>query len=279
MRGPTPEEILNTPPPALRKGSGSTQAHLDMRRRILLGEYKPGQLLIPKDIEKEYHVNNNGVQALLLRLALEGLVHVFPVKERTWPNNAAINEYRVADLNVRHRMFSTRQGVFVSDISQQGYPASQETLELKVKHADKELASLLDIEEGDNVVFHRTLQKRDPKTVVAIADTYFPFWFAEFMPELEKSDVDVLKLMVQRGRKPAWCTETVDIVQATSVERELFELSTDDPTPLLKILRRTFDNDGKPLYLDFLSDRGDIYRLHYSFPLFAEEVPEKLRDK
>ncbi len=182
MRGPTPEEILNTPPPALRKGSGSTQAHLDMRRRILLGEYKPGQLLIPKDIEKEYHVNNNGVQALLLRLALEGLVHVFPVKERTWPNNAAINEYRVADLNVRHRMFSTRQGVFVSDISQQGYPASQETLELKVKHADKELASLLDIEEGDNVVFHRTLQKRDPKTVVAIADTYFPFWVTTQVP-------------------------------------------------------------------------------------------------
>ncbi len=279
MRGPTSEEILNTPPPDLRMSSRSTQAYLLLRRKILLGEYKPDHVLIPKHIEDEYHINNIGVQTLLLRLAIEGLVKVFPIKEKTWPNNAAINEYRVADLNKRQRMFSTRQGVFVSDIGQQSHQAYMETLIVKVQYADAEIASLLNIAEGEKVVFHRTLQRRDLNTVVAIADTYFPFWFAEVLPELERSDCDVLQLMVQLGKKPVWCTETVDVVQSSSLERVLFQLSPDDPSSLLKIVRRTFDDEGNPLILDFLTDRGDLYRLHYSFPLFPEGVPEKLREK
>jgi hypothetical protein len=48
---------------------------------------------------------------------------------------------------------------------------------------------------------------------------------------------------------------------------------------MFKILRRAFDQEGNPLDVQFLTDRGDTYRLHYSFPLFADGIPEKLRDK
>src|SRR6266700_553703 len=274
MRGPTPEEILTTPPPAMRIGSKTTQAYLDMRKKILTGVYEVDQIITPKDVDAEYKISNTSTQLILFRLASEGLIKVLPVRERKWTNNAVQNEYHVADLNVRHRMFSTRHGDFVADISQGGYPAYKQTETLEVQHADAEVARLLNIAEGDNVIFHRNLQRRDKDTIVCINDTYLPFWFAEVLPELKKPDSDIYDLARKLGRKPYWCTETVDVVLASSIEREKFGLSSDDPATLLKILRQAFDPDGNPIDVQFLTDRGDIYRLHYSFPLYAKDIPE-----
>jgi len=84
--------------------------------------------------------------------------------------------------------------------------------------------------------FYRTYQYRDPETLVAISDTYLPFWFAQVLPELEKPDCDIYQLMFPLGKEPFWCTETVDVVQSTNYERKIFGLSSDDPCALLKIL-------------------------------------------
>ena len=279
MRGPTSEQILNTPPPELRVSSRVTQAILDVRRKILTGEYKPDQVLVMKGIKDTYSLNSIETQTALLRLAIEGLVKIQPVKERAWPNNAALNEYRVADLNTRHRMFSSRQGDFVSDVSQGGYSARKVTLELDVQYADEEIASLLSISPNEPVIFHRNLQYRDSETIVAICDSYIPFWFATMMPEMRMPDYDIYQLMKKLGKTPSWCEETVDLTQASSVERILFGLSPDDPSGLFKILRCSFDNEGVPLDVQFLTDRGDTYRLHYSFPLYADGIPQNVRNR
>jgi DNA-binding GntR family transcriptional regulator len=278
MRGPTSEEILNTNPPELRISSATTQAYLDMRRKILKGEYQPGRQLTPKEIQDTYKINNNGVQILLYRLAIEGLIKVMPVRERNWRNNAALNEYHIADLNVHHRIFSNRQGNFVGDVAKPDIYDQKQTLELKVCYADEEIASLLEIKPQEKVIFHRNLQCRET-VPIAISDLYIGFWFAEMLPELEKPDSDIYALMRELGRKPFWCTEIVDIVHATSKEREIFELSPDDPTPMIKILRRSYVEDGTPLDIQYLTDRADMYRLHYSFPLFADEVPVEVREQ
>ncbi len=279
MRGPTPEEILHTVPPGLRLTTKMTQAYLDLRRKILVGEYRADQVLTTKQVEATYGLNNVATQSVLLRLATEGLVRVLPALEKTWPNNAAINEYRVADLSERHRMDSNRRGDFVADISKGGYPASKEVVTLKVQNADAEVARLLGLNEGEAVIYHRNLQRRDADTIVCINDQYLPLWFAPMMPELEKPDSDVYQLMQRLGKKPFWCKETVECVQASSVERATFGMSPDDPSALLKILRRSFDEDGTPLDVQFLTDRGDTYRLHYSFPLFDAGIPASVREK
>lgn len=111
------------------------------------------------------------------------------------------------------------------------------------------------------MIYHRNIQRRDPQTIVCINDQYLPFWFAPMIPELEKPESDICQLMQQLGKKLYWCTETVDVVQASTIERLMFEMSPDDPCMLLKILRRSFDEDGHPLEEQFLTDRGDIYRL------------------
>ena len=276
MRGPTKEEILNTDPPELRTSSGAIQAYFDMRRKILSGEYAPDQLITSKDINNEYGINTNGIQLLFYRLATEGLIKVSPVRERTRQNNAALSEYRVADLNIRHRIFSSRQGDFVADVSQSGHSAHKKSLALEVTYADEEVAQLLAIQPGDRVIFHRNYQYHN-NILIAVSDTYIGFWFVEMLPEIKKPDSDIYELMKTLGKHPKWCTETVDIVQTSSKEREIFELSADDPSPMIKILRRSFDEDGTPLDVQFLTDRADMYRLHYSFPLFAEGVPEKMR--
>ena len=279
MRILSQEELLETLPVELREKSKTGQAYIELRRKILLGEYQPDQLVLPREIEQAYHISNTGAQNILGRLAIEGLIKVLPIKKKTRATSAALGEYRVADLNVRHRMFTTRHGDFVSDVEKGGYPAYKETLLLKIEYADAEVAHLLDIAVGEKVIFHRNLQRRDQETIVCINDQYLPFWFVEMMPELEKPESDVYELIRKLGKNPSWCTETVDVVQANTVERMMFGLSFDDPTPMFKIIRRSFDHGGHPLEVQFLTDRGDIYRLHYSFPLYASGIPEALRNK
>ncbi len=279
MRGPSIEENLNVIPSDIRVNTKTSQAYLDLRRKILSGELQPHQILTPKAIDDEYKTSNTSTQLVLLRLAGEGLIKVLPIRERVGANNAAINEYIVADLNIRHRMLSTRHGDFIPDISQRNNQAHIETKIMKIQYADSEIASLLYIDEGKNIIFRRTYQYQNTDKLIAISDAYFPFWLVEVLPELEKPDSDAYQLMIQLGKRPSWCTETVDVVPSTAFERQLFGLSSDDPSPLLKILRRIFDDQGNPLLVDFLTDRGDTYRLHYSFPLFTEGIPEPLREK
>ena len=57
-----------------RMGSKTTQAYLDMRQKILVGEYATDEVLVPKQIEEAFHMNNTTTQILLMRLANEGLV-------------------------------------------------------------------------------------------------------------------------------------------------------------------------------------------------------------
>jgi hypothetical protein len=276
MRGPTPEENSTVVPSDLRAHTKTTQAYLDIRKKILTGEIPIGQTIAPREIDEIY---NTSTQIVLLRLAGEGLIKVRPMKAHVGANNAAINEYVVADFHVRHRMLSTRHGDFVYDISQRERQASIETKILKIQYADQEVASLLEIHEGEKLIFRRTYQYQNSETLVAVSDAYLPFWMVHVLPELEKQDADVHALMKQMEKKPFWCTETVDVVQSTPFERHIFDLSSDDPSPLLKIQRRVFDEEGHPLLLDFLTDRGDVYRLHYSFPLFRSDVPENIREK
>ncbi|MBA2395297.1 MAG: GntR family transcriptional regulator [Ktedonobacteraceae bacterium] len=279
MRILSQDKLLETLPVELREKSKTGQAYIEIRRKILLGEYQPDQIIIPREIEETYHVSNTSVQNILSRLAIEGLIKVLPIKRKTRATSAALGEYRVADLKMRDRMLTTRHGDFVSDVGKGGHPAYKETLLLKIDYADPEVAHLLDIAEGEKVIFHRNLQRRDKETVVCINDRYLPFWFVEMMPELEKPDSDVYELLRKLGKKPYWCTETVDSVPANTVERAMFGLSFDDPTFMFKIVRRSFDREGHPLEVQFLTDRGDIYRLHYSFHLYASDLPEALRDK
>jgi DNA-binding GntR family transcriptional regulator len=279
MRNPKLDEIINAKPFDLREHTKTTQTYLLLRKKILKGEYQANQLITPKEIDIDYKVTGPTAQMILLRLASEGLIKIQPIKERIGANNASINEYRVADFTQRHRIFSTRHGGFVSDIKPQNSGAYMETKILKVQYADAEIAALLHIPEGENVVFHRTHQYQDPDTLVAIADTYLPFWFVTVLPELEKPNTDIYQLMFELGKHPSWCTETVDVIQSTLLEREIFGLSSDDFSSLLKILRCTFDDEGTPMSVDFLTDRGDTYRLHYSFPLFVDGIPEAVRSR
>src|SRR6266849_6689434 len=187
MRGPTGDEILKTPPPELRVSSKTAQAYLDVRRKILTGEYPAHQVLVPRQIEEAHHINNTTTQMLLMRLANEGLVKVLPIKERAWPNNASLNEYRVADLTAARKMLASRQQARLPDVAQEADPLEKETLLLKIQYADAEIARLLALAEGEKVVVYRELLRHADKTAAAISDLYAPFWFADVLPELEQT--------------------------------------------------------------------------------------------
>ncbi len=265
MRGPTRDELLKILPPELRMGSKTTQAYLDIRNKILTGAYTAGQVLVPKHIEEEYHVNNTTTQVLLMRLANEGLVNVFPVKERSWPNNASLNEYRVTDLTTPRRELSMQQYPMLPDLARDEQTITKEILLLKIQYTDAEIAPLLAMAQEEGVVVYRERLRQADKAVVAISDSYIPLWFTEMLPKLEGGD-DIYQLMRNVGKIPARCVETVEVVQARSAERVLFELSPDDPAPLLKVQRQTLDQDGVPLAVQFFTVKGDRYRLAYSFP-------------
>jgi len=271
MRGPTREEIQKTPPPELRMGSKTTQAYLDMRQKILVGEYATDEVLVPKQIEEAFHINNTTTQILLMRLANEGLVKVLPIKEHAWPKNASLNEYRVADVTSAHKILIKREASLSANKAPEEQTDEKETLLLKIQYADAEVAALLAMAEGEKLLFYRERKRRTDKTVVWVSDTYLPFWFAEVAPELEQADSDVYHLMRQLGKHPMRCTETVEVMHASSSERMLFELSPDDPAPLLKLQRQTSDEQEHPLAVQFLTVKADTYRLQYSFELATED--------
>ena len=273
MRGPTREEIQKTPPPELRMGSKTTQAYLDMRQKILGGEYSTNEVLVPKQIEEAFHINNTTTQILLMRLANEGLVKVLPIKEHAWPKNASLNEYRVADFTSAHKILTRREHTLPANNVPEEQADEKETLLLKIQYADAEIATLLGMAEGEKVLFYRERKRRTDKTVVWVSDTYLPFWFAEVAPELEQAGSDVYSLMRQLGKQPRRCTETVEVMHASSSERMLFELSPDDPAPLFKLQRQTCDEQGHPLAVQFLTLKADTYRFQYSFELATEERP------
>src|SRR6266567_665857 len=143
---------------------------------------------------------------------------------------------------------------------------------LKIPYTDAEMASLLALAEGEKVAPYREWERRSNKTVTAISDPYAPFWFAEVLSELEQVGSDVYQLMRRIGKQPVQWTEIVEVVQARSVEQMLFELSVDDPAPLFKLQRHTFDADVHPLAVQFLTIRGDNYRLGYSYSLAAQNT-------
>jgi DNA-binding GntR family transcriptional regulator len=230
-------------------------------------------MLLPKQIEEEHHINNTTTQMLLMRLANEGLVKVNPIKERTWPNNASLNEYRVADLTPAHKTLASRQQAGLPDVTLEAHAPEKETLLLKIQYADAEIAQLLALTEGEKVVVYRERERRADKTIVAISDLYAPFWFADVLPDLEQTGSDAYQLMRRIGKDPTRCMETVEVVQARSVERVLFELSPDDPAPLFKLQRHTFDADDYPLAIEFLTIRADSYSLGYSFSLNPKLMP------
>ena len=123
----------------------------------------------------------------------------------------------------------------------------------------------------EKVLFYRERKRRTDKTVVWVSDTYLPFWFAEVAPELEQVGSDVYHLMRQLGKHPTRCTETVEVIHASSSERMLFELSPDDPAPLFKLQRQTCDEQEQLLAVQFLTVKADTYRLQYSFELATED--------
>jgi len=264
MRGPTEDEMLKTPPPELRMSSKTAQAYLDVRRKILTGEYPALHALVPKQIEAEYQINNTTTQTLLMRLANEGLIRVQPIKERNWPNNASLNEYRVVDRTQPQKQLASRQQTALPDVTLDASALAKEILLLKIQHADTEIARLLALPARENVIVYRQRQRRADQTIVAISDFYMPFWFATAMPELEQSECDPYELMSRLGKVPVRGTEIVEVVQARSVERVLFELSTDDPAPLFKLQRHSFDANDQPLAVEFLTIRADCYRLQYT---------------
>jgi len=204
---------------------------------------------------------------LLMRLANEGLVNILPVKERSWPNNASLNEYRVADLTQAQKVLAHRLHAELPTSTAETPLPEKETLLLTIQYADEEIAGLLGLTTGEKVVVYRERERRPDKTVTAISDWYAPFWFAEMIPELEQTGNDVYQLLQRLGKFPASCTETVDIVQARSVERVLFELSPDDPAPLFKLQRLTLDVANAPLAVQFLTASGSSYRLQYTLSL------------
>jgi len=115
MRISSQEELLETLPVELREKSKTGQAYIEVRRKILVGEYQPDQIILPRELEQTYYVSNTGAQNVLSRLAIEGLVKVLPIKKKTRATSAALGEYRVADIKMRNRMLTTRQGVNSSE--------------------------------------------------------------------------------------------------------------------------------------------------------------------
>lgn len=276
MRPKDPQELAKLLSPSVRTTSKRGDMYVELREQIILGQIKPGTELVPSAIAKEFNTNNQAAQLNLYRLACEGLVEIRPRHATQWPFNNVLNEYIVRGVVRKPLFLSSRQGGFIDEAQALGFAPEEIPVEVTMVRADEELANLLECPANDAVVFRRTIQRLNNvpnlgSLVVAISDSYLPSRFFRIMPDLHQPNVNLYGMIESEfGEAATTLEETIYADFADAEARQIFGLSVDSPTPLLRVYRRILNAEGRPIESCWISDRGDIYGLSYRQPFRFE---------
>ncbi len=127
------------------------QIYAELKRRIVLLDYAPGQMLREKDLIEEFGVSRTPVRETLIRLETEGLVRIIPnqgtmVTEVSFQNLKDVFEIRSALLRLAGRLAAER--ITGPEIDQ-----LRDQIEAMKRERDPRTLMRLDME------FHETLNR------------------------------------------------------------------------------------------------------------------------
>ncbi len=140
------------------------QIYAELKRRIVLLDYAPGQMLREKDLIEEFGVSRTPVRETLIRLETEGLVRIIPnqgtmVTEVSFQNLKDVFEIRVALLQLAGRLVAAR-------VTEAEIAAMRDQIQTMKRERDPRTLMRLDME------FHETFNRATKnQTLVQMLDT------------------------------------------------------------------------------------------------------------
>lgn len=220
---------------------------MDIREDILKGVYKPNEKLpFEKEICDKYNVSKMTVKKSLDLLVAEGLI----VKRRgsgTFIKDITEKEIRGI---IDRKQFS---GLTINNI---GHKIKSKVLDFKVINADKEVASILKIEEGDFIYFIHRVRYVDDEAL-AIEKTYMPL---NTIPGIKSEDVEgsiYSYIKDKLGLKIQSAHSTIRAQKSEELDREYLKLNKDEP--IIEVERVAYLESGKVFEYSFARHRYDKY--------------------
>jgi DNA-binding GntR family transcriptional regulator len=228
------------------------QIALDIRRRLVEGEWAVGERIAPElALAQEYDVSRVTIRQALAELVKDDLL------ERQRGSGTYVREQQrplVYDL-------SLTVGALAARLREQGFENRAEVIEVGRTDAPRaELRHRLQIPNGGGAVFmvRRVLINEEPAAI-------YRAWFnAALVPGLETSPrlggslSEVIA--AEYGLAPTRSENELEVVRSTREEATL--LGTTGDTPLLVVTSTTYLANGRPLEFSQLAWLGDRVRFH-----------------
>lgn len=224
------------------------QVYEALRSRIVSGEWPPGHMLPPEsELTAEY-----GVSRITARQALEVLV-----------KEGRIYRERGRGSFVAHP--TVEQGLvrivsFTEDMRQRGFKPGTEVLSAELIEAPEDIASLLGIEPGEELVRIVRLRLADNEPM-SVEHAHFVH---RFCPGLLDHDFkeESLREIMEHSYGIRWL-RAKQTIRAVPASTELAtRLNIQDDAPLLEIERVSYSQDDTPVEFLRADHRGDRYTLY-----------------
>lgn len=220
---------------------------IDIREDILKGIYKPNERLpFEKEICDKYDVSKMTVKKALDLLVNEGLI----VKRRG--SGTFIKDITEKEIHgiIDKKQFS---GLTSNNL---GHKVTSKILDFKVINADKDVANILKIEEGDFIYFIHRVRYVDDDAVV-IEKTYMPL---NIIPGIKMNDVEGSIYGYIKGKlglKIQSAHSTIRAMKSNTLDREYLNLNEDEP--IIEVERVAYLENGKAFEYSFARHRYDKY--------------------
>lgn len=233
------------------KGNRWAKIHEEIRDQILSGELEPGST-IPTNLElsTKYQVHSGTIQTAIKALIQDGLIIA---KGRKSPRTVRVIPNR-----------SKRAAGFSAD---HGKKARKNILALEILEGKDIPESVrADIQSSVLVLYYHNEQFSD-NTLLSVSRSYIPntLPLEELRALLEKPEASLYKSLEDLGHKPTTCRESLIADICSKTEKEELHLPTSSNIPVIRIIRKVFDQNNQLIELCHLISRADCYEFDYQF--------------
>ena len=231
-----------------------------LRGQISAGEVTPGEKLpSERELCETYDVDRGVVRRALALLQAWGLI----VTEHG--RGAFVRIHPALRRIARNRVEATRgrrwRG-FYADVEDAGLAPSV-TTEIRRQAAPKVIAEQLGVPEGSEVVVRARVMGAGGETLL-LSTSYFPDNVVERAPRLEEPDTGpggMFTLLEEAGYE---LHQEEAVSARMPLPEEARALQIGPGTPVMRILRRIFDQNGEPLEVCEMLLAADRYELVYN---------------
>jgi GntR family transcriptional regulator len=235
-----------------------------LRAGIQSGELGPGaRLPSEQELIDAHGVARGTIRQAVRLLASEGLLEVQHgrgafVRDR--PPVRRLGHDRFA----REKREQGKAG-YLADMESQGREPGVEVLEVGQSKASEEIAGLLGIEPGDNVLVRRRRYLADG-TPMQTASSYIPWGLAEGtrMTQADTGPGGIYARLEEAGHRLERFTE--DVVARMPTEDEARTLLLGAGVPVIRLVRTAYDTAGLAVEVCDTVMAADRYLLSYELP-------------